>query len=306
MAQHPNLLFVFSDRVVVRFNAQLEDWKSAGYKPGGEIIDGSEAWVIEGETIVRVGHVLRNGAVLNDIRVFHQTEFNAVADIVNIRLAIWEDAAWNLFEFERVGGNLPIRVDVRLIAATNKLLEQAVEQGSFREDLFYRLNVVRLALPPLRERRDDIPLLVDYMLRKFAEHDPPVVQPEAMMLLETHDWPGNVRELENAIQRALVMTKGDAILLEDLPPEIFQATDPEATPRSGDDNLASLSAKLFQWARADKTLKIIPAVERELIINALKETNGNQVQAAKLLGITRATLRKRIEKFEIKRELTVE
>jgi two-component system nitrogen regulation response regulator GlnG len=102
------------------------------------------------------------------------------------------------------------------------------------------------------------------------------------------------------------MTKGDAILLEDLPPEIFQATDPEATPRSGDDNLASLSAKFFQWARADKTLKIIPAVERELIINALKETNGNQVQAAKLLGITRATLRNRIEKFEIKRELTVE
>jgi len=99
------VLFFFSDRVVVRFNAQLEDWKSAGYKPGGEIIDGSEAWVIEGETIVRVGHVLRNGAVLNDIRVFHQTESNAVADIVNIRLAIWEDDAWNLFEFERVGGD---------------------------------------------------------------------------------------------------------------------------------------------------------------------------------------------------------
>ena len=98
------VLFVFSDLIVVRFNAQLEDWKSTGYKPGGEIIDGSETWIIEGETIVRVGHVLRNGAVLNDIRVFHQTESDTVADIVNIRLAIWEGAAWNLFEFERVGG----------------------------------------------------------------------------------------------------------------------------------------------------------------------------------------------------------
>lgn len=98
------ILFVFSDSVVVRFNAQLEDWKSAGYKPGGEIIDGREAWVIEGESIVRVGHVLRNGAVLNDIRVFHQTDNGVVADIVNVRLAIWENGQWNLFEVERVGG----------------------------------------------------------------------------------------------------------------------------------------------------------------------------------------------------------
>jgi two-component system nitrogen regulation response regulator GlnG len=205
--------------------------------------------------------------------------------------------------FERVGGNEPVQVDVRLIAATNKLLEQAVEQGSFREDLFYRLNVVRLALPPLRERRDDIPLLVDYMLRKFAEHDPPVVQPEAMTLLETHDWPGNVRELENAIRRALVMAKSGPIQPATLPPEI---TDPAATiPDETSDDLATLAAKLFQWARAHPDLRVIPAVERELIINALKETNGNQVQAAKLLGITRATLRKRIEKFAIKQELSI-
>jgi lipopolysaccharide export system permease protein len=99
------MLFMFSDRIVVRFNAQLEDWKSAGYKPGGEIIDGSEAWVIEGEAIIRVGHVLRNGAVLNDIRIFHQADTDAVADIINIRLAIWENDAWNLFEVERVGGD---------------------------------------------------------------------------------------------------------------------------------------------------------------------------------------------------------
>ncbi|MFL2769781.1 MAG: LPS export ABC transporter permease LptG [Rhodospirillaceae bacterium] len=99
------VLFVFSDNIVVRFNAQLEDWKSADYKPGGEIVDGREAWVIEGDTIVRVGHVLRNGAVLNGIRVFHQTDSESVADIINIRLALWEDGGWNLFEVERVGGD---------------------------------------------------------------------------------------------------------------------------------------------------------------------------------------------------------
>ncbi len=99
------MLFVFSDGIVVRFNAQLEDWKSTGYKPGGEIIDGSEAWVIEGDTIIRVGHVLQNGAVLNDIRLFHQGDKATVSDIINIRLAIWEDAGWNLFEVARVGGN---------------------------------------------------------------------------------------------------------------------------------------------------------------------------------------------------------
>ncbi|MBT6451289.1 MAG: sigma-54-dependent Fis family transcriptional regulator, partial [Verrucomicrobiales bacterium] len=210
--------------------------------------------------------------------------------------------------FERVGGNLPVKTDVRIIAATNRSLEEAVSAGDFREDLFYRLNVVRIQLPALRERTDDIPQLADYFLTKNSPNprQPKTLQPEALAQLKSHDWPGNVRELENAIQRALVMTKGDAILLEDLPPEIFQTTDPEAALPEGDDNLASLSTKLFQWARTDKTLKIIPAVERELIINALKETNGNQVQASKLLGITRATLRKRIEKFEIKRELTVE
>ena len=210
--------------------------------------------------------------------------------------------------FERVGGNSPVKTDVRIIAATNRSLEEAVSAGDFREDLFYRLNVVRIQLPALRERTDDIPQLADYFLTKNSPNprQPKTLQPEALAQLKSHDWPGNVRELENAIQRALVMTKGDAILLEDLPPEIFQVTDPEAIPQAGGDTLASLSTKLFQWARADKTLKIIPAVERELIINALKETNGNQVQAAKLLGITRATLRKRIEKFGIKRELTVE
>jgi len=206
--------------------------------------------------------------------------------------------------FERVGGNESVQVDVRLIAATNKPLEEAVEQKDFREDLFYRLNVVRVALPPLRDRSGDIPLLVDYFLQKFAGNESPAVQPEAMTLLKNHNWPGNVRELENAIRRALVMAKTGAIQPDTLPPEITQPDTPVAIEESGDD-LSSLAQRLFQWARANPDLRVIPAVERELIINALRETGGNQVQAAKLLGITRATLRKRIEKFNIKQELSV-
>ena len=206
--------------------------------------------------------------------------------------------------FERVGGNESVQVDVRLIAATNKPLEEAVEQKDFREDLFYRLNVVRVALPPLRDRSGDIPLLVDYFLQKFAGNESPAVQPEAMTLLKNHNWPGNVRELENAIRRALVMAKTGAIQPGTLPPEITQPDTPVAVEESGDE-LSSLAQRLFQWARANPDLRVIPAVERELIINALRETGGNQVQAAKLLGITRATLRKRIEKFNIKQELSV-
>src|SRR5580698_298270 len=122
--------------------------------------------------------------------------------------------------FERVGGNEPIRVDVRVIAATNKPLEKAVAAREFREDLFYRLNVVRVHIPPLRDRRDDIPLLVNYFLKKFARSQgrpPKSILPAAARLLERFHWPGNVRELENVVQRATVMAKGDVILPSDLP-----------------------------------------------------------------------------------------
>jgi two-component system nitrogen regulation response regulator GlnG len=215
---------------------------------------------------------------------------------------------------ERVGGNQPIQVDVRVIAATNKPLEAAVAAKQFREDLFYRLNVVRIQIPPLRDRREDIPLLVNYFLKKFArEHQraPKSVAASVIKALEKYHWPGNVRELENIIRRAHVMAKGDAILLSDLPPEISgqsgsgapapATTVGEATATDA----AAMARQLFQWARRDPKLKIIPAVERELVVQALKETGNNQIQAAKLLGITRATLRKRIEKFGIQRELNV-
>ncbi|MDB6019257.1 MAG: DNA-binding response regulator [Pedosphaera sp.] len=222
--------------------------------------------------------------------------------------------------FERVGGNQPIEVDVRVIAATNKPLEQAVAARQFREDLFYRLNVVRIQIAPLRERTEDIRLLVNYFLKKFAKDQqsmPKSISSATIKALEKHHWPGNVRELENAIQRAVVVAKGDVILPGDLPPDI---SDPGSTAstvtqlvgggtataggESGTE-LASIARMLFRWARQDPKLKVIPAVERELIIHALQEAKGNQVHAAKMLGITRATLRKRVEKFEIKRELNI-
>ncbi len=217
--------------------------------------------------------------------------------------------------FERVGGNSPIQVDVRVIAATNKQLEAAVAARQFREDLFYRLNVVRIHIAPLRERRSDIPLLVNYFLEKIArenQHAPRSVATTVIKTLEKYHWPGNVRELENAIRRAHVMAKSDAILLADLPPEISGQNSGASMPAissvavdAATTDAAALARQLFQWAKRDPKLKIIPAVERELVIQALKETNDNQVHAAKILGITRATLRKRIEKFGIQRELNV-
>lgn len=222
--------------------------------------------------------------------------------------------------FERVGGNQSIKADVRIIAATNKPLEQAVAAKEFREDLFYRLNVVRIHLPPLRERLEDIRLLINYFLKKFAQGQgqiPKSISTEAARALEQYHWPGNVRELENLIHRAIVMAKGEAILPCDLPMEVFHGG-PAAPAVSFEGKLAevtrdtpasvdasSLARALFQMAQSDNRLKVIPSVERELIVLALAETNGNQVRAAKLLGITRATLRKRMEKFDIRKELSI-
>jgi two-component system nitrogen regulation response regulator GlnG len=224
--------------------------------------------------------------------------------------------------FERVGGNQPMQVDVRVIAATHKPLEQAVASREFREDLFYRLNVVRVHIPPLRERRDDIPLLVNYFLKKFARAQgraPKSILPAAVGMLERFHWPGNVRELENVVQRATVMAKGDVILPGDLPAEISSVPagldkagailGAKATPAAGGGgplDWTAVGRMLFEWARQEGKVKVLPAVERELIVQALLETKGNQVQAAKLLGITRATLRKRVDKFKIKQELAVQ
>jgi two-component system nitrogen regulation response regulator GlnG len=216
--------------------------------------------------------------------------------------------------FERVGGNQPIKVNVRVIAATNKPLEQAVAARQFREDLFYRLNVVRIQIPPLRDRREDIPLLVNYFLKKIAkeqERPPKSIASAAVKGLEKYHWPGNVRELENIIRRAHVIAKSEAILPADLPAEITgqgasNVTLPASVGEGSASDAATLARQLFQIAKRDPKLKVLPAVERELVIEALKETANNQVHAAKLLGITRATLRKRIEKFGIQREMKIE
>jgi len=215
---------------------------------------------------------------------------------------------------ERVGGNQPLKVDVRIIAATNKPLEQAVAARQFREDLFYRLNVVRIHLPPLRDRREDVPLLVNYFLKKFArdhQRRPKSIAAAALRALEKYHWPGNVRELENAIRRAHVMAKSEAILSADLPAEVTGQGTHGAAGAAGPGEAAALDAaalarQLFQIAKRDPKLKVIPFVERELVIEALKETHNNQVHAAKRLGITRATLRKRIEKFGIQREMKIQ
>ncbi len=220
---------------------------------------------------------------------------------------------------ERVGGNKPIVVDVRIIAATNKRLEEAVASREFREDLFYRLNVVRVSLPTLRERREDIPLLIDYFLKTISSAEgrkPKSILEDAQERLMQHDWPGNVRELENVIRRTIVMAKGEAIRADDLPTDIRSVgRDPAGTsqalgqaepPLAATIDLGTISAKLFHWAKERPDIAVLPAVERELIAHASRETNGNQVRAAKLLGITRATLRKRIEKFSIKQAVSVE
>jgi two-component system nitrogen regulation response regulator GlnG len=224
--------------------------------------------------------------------------------------------------FERVGGNQMVQSDVRIVAATNKPLEDAVARKQFREDLFYRLNVVRIHLPPLRERKEDIRLLVDYFLRKQAgpTGTPKTIGGAALAQLEGYQWPGNVRELENVLRRAVVVSKSPALLPADFPSEVTNAKPATGTPAplpsevetqspvsaiESVQDISTISRTLFEWAKANAKLKVLPAVERELVIEALKETGGNQVQAARLLGITRATLRKRVEKFGIKRELIV-
>ena len=239
--------------------------------------------------------------------------------------------------FERVGGNTPVQVDVRIIAATNKHLEEAVARKEFREDLFYRLNVVRIPLPPLRQRRGDIPLLVDYFLRKIGSTSggQKSISQSTLVALENFNWPGNVRELENCLRRAVVVAKSPTILPSDLPLDILHNNPPRITTSPASTalppteiqapslsnapirqpitasvgvplDLTEVSRWLFRWAQSHSDFKIIPAIERELVIEALKETQGNQVQAARMLGITRATLRKRIDKFAIRKELNVD
>ena len=189
--------------------------------------------------------------------------------------------------FERVGGNTTIKVDVRLVAATNKNLEKMVAEGKFRDDLFYRLNVVQITLPPLRERKEDIPLLVNAFLKQFAqENGKPVreLTAEANEAILAYDWPGNVRELRTAMEHGVVMATGTRIGLRDFPMAVRQV---DVKPQ-GKINYS-----------ANGNYLNLHETEHRLIMRALDESKGNRTQAAKRLGISRRTLHRRLQELKI-------
>jgi len=199
--------------------------------------------------------------------------------------------------FERVGGNQTLRADVRLIAATNKNLEHLVRERKFRDDLFFRLNVVRITMPPLRQRKEDIPILVRGFLRHFCKaNDKPLVDlaPDAMDALLTYDWPGNVRELRTAIEHGVVMATGSKITLRDLPMAVRQAA--KATSPRG-----ISAAEAFGEKSSPLDLH---ETEKKLIMQALATTNGNVTAAAKKLGISRRTLHRRINEMNLAKAST--
>ena len=236
-------------------------------------------------------------------------------------------------EIQRVGGTETIKVDVRIIAATNKNLEEMVEAKTFREDLYYRLNVVRVRVPALRERTGDIPAIVDYMLQMLEKNRKSKmrkVSPEALGILCAYRWPGNVRELENVIYRSAVMAQGDAILIKDLPEEIVRAgtrtgspangaSSPAADARPGPSattgpeaeagtnqkpdrpaaapDLGGLMDAVFEHLKDESGGNLIQMVEKELITRAYADSGQNQARAAKILGITRTTLKKRLQEY---------
>jgi len=190
--------------------------------------------------------------------------------------------------FKRVGGNADVRVDVRVIAATNRDLEDAVKQGRFREDLYYRLNVMQVILPPLRDRSSDVPLLVDYYVDIFNREFKKQVRgatPQAKELLKAYRWPGNVRELRNAVERAMLLTEGEWLTADGLP-----VSGPHAS-----------TARTMELPEEGVNLD---ALERELVVQALKRTGGNQTKAAGLLGLNRDQIRYRIEKFGLDKPAT--
>jgi DNA-binding NtrC family response regulator len=188
-------------------------------------------------------------------------------------------------EVIRVGGTERVRIDARIVAATNQDLEQAVREGHFREDLYYRLNVIPIVLPPLRERRTDIPLLVEHFLRKYG--DPKglrEVSRDALEILANYEWPGNVRQLESVIERAVLLSEGPVIQPADLPAAVRT---PLSAPRGGQLGL-----------EIPETGIDLEQVERSLILKALEKTEGNVSRAARLLGLSRRTLQYRLEKIQ--------
>jgi two-component system response regulator PilR (NtrC family) len=190
-------------------------------------------------------------------------------------------------EFMRVGGTVDIKMDARVIAASNRDLLSEISKGTFREDLYYRLNVIPIHLPSLRDRREDIPLLVEFFLKKFAGgKEPKKITPEAMNLLMSHRWPGNVRELENTIERLVIMTPHHTVSLENIP-----------------DNMKSIGSgpELVLADIPDEGLemeKLLENIEKNLLRKALEKTGGVKTEAAKLLGLSFRSFRHRLQKYE--------
>jgi DNA-binding NtrC family response regulator len=186
-------------------------------------------------------------------------------------------------EFERVGGTKTLTVDIRLIAASNRDLENEVKEGRFRQDLFFRLNVVPLSLPPLRERPEDIPLLAAHFATKSAEkhgQPTPELAPELIEVLQEYEWPGNVRELENLVERLVVLSNGPTLGMEFVPEKMLRAL-----PGASVTDESTLEGG-------------VAALKRKLIVNAL-QTEGNKVAAARKLGISRSYLHRLINEFDI-------
>ena len=208
---------------------------------------------------------------------------------------------------ERLGGRSPIPVDVRVIAATNRDLEAALAEGRFREDLYYRLKVVTLALPPLRERTGDIATLTDYFRLRFSKEmhvDSPGFAPEAKAIMQNYSWPGNVRELANTVQKALIFSRGAPISAEEISQAIRgEIARKEATLEKEDDSVRQWARKTLSLSGGDKLFTdLMDRFGALLIAEALNITGGNRSQAAKLLGLSRPTLLAKIEKFGIKIE----
>jgi len=199
-------------------------------------------------------------------------------------------------EFIRVGGAKPISVDTRLITATNRNLDEALKEKKIREDFYYRINIVPIVLPPLRERREDIPLLVDYFLNKIIEQDgrePLEITGDAMEIFKNYDWPGNVREMENLIERLVALSQDTHITPETIPPHICQNNGPLVTDKYNDTyNKDVLNGKMtLEEAESE--------FNRDIILNALEKSDYVQSRAAKMLGITRRILKYKMDKLGI-------
>ncbi len=208
-------------------------------------------------------------------------------------------------EFERVGGIRTLKVDVRLVTATNRDLEQEIKEGNFREDLYYRLNVVPLRIPPLRERTEDVPLLVEHIIDKFnrrLKKNISVISAAALTRLGQYGWPGNIRELENVLERTILFCSTDRIEASDLPSELSSAPAERATTGSDYDTHAANLDMSGDTSLKDIVRAETSRVERELIARALDETRGNVTQAAKLLKISRKSLQMKMKEFGLRDE----